>query len=114
MSANNDRGFVDFIGETMMKNQFGEGVGVIDVILCANCLETAATLIGGVTKGKAEEWGYREAELSMEIEKLQDEVASWQQRFLGMAQLDVDDFRKLAQLEEANKVVVPGSESPSS
>lgn len=109
MSAVNDRGFVDFIGDVVMKNQFGEGVGKVDVVLCANCLETAGTLVGGVTKDKAAEWGYREAELTMEVDKLKDEVQAWQERFVNIANLDLEDFSALAKVKEQKKIQVPES-----
>jgi hypothetical protein len=103
MSHQNDRGFVDMIGEVHVKNDHREIVGVVDILICANCLEQAAVLVGSPTAKMSGEMAYREAELLTEIEKLKDEVQAWQQRVMGLANLSLNDLRRLAELEEEAK-----------
>jgi hypothetical protein len=63
-------------------------------------------LVGLATPVETEEFAHRELELVEQNEKLKDEIKSWQERFLGLANLDVEDFEKLAKLERAGKMVV--------
>ena len=81
MAQFTEGGFVDFIGETLLKNDFGETVGVIDVVVCSDCLRTAARLVGCASREEVEEFAYREIEKDKEIERLRDEVQAHQQRF---------------------------------
>ena len=106
-SATNPRGFVDFISEVNVMRNDNTIAGVIDVIVCATCLEQAAGVIGSPTKQESEDWAHQEKAYQEAIEKLKDEVAAWQSRLMSLANLSVSDFEALAQLEEKNKVVVP-------
>ena len=105
-----DRGFVQTFTEVDVR-QDGQVVGVADVFFCAHCLYSMGALVGTATPQETEEFAHREVALLEENEKLKDEIFSWQQRFLGMAKLDVEDFEKLAKLERAAKmeIVEPGT-----
>lgn len=101
----NDKGFVQtFTDVDVLQN--GQVVGIADVFFCANCLYAMGRLVGTATPQETEEFARKELELVTEIEKLKDEIYSWQQRFLGLANLDVEDFEKLAKLERASKMEI--------
>ena len=111
----NDRGFVDTLAEVNVRagmEQESELIGIASAIFCASCLEQMGRLVGLATPNETEGFAHRELELVNENEKLKDEIQSWQQRFLGLANLDVDDFEKLAKLERASKMVIV-EEAPS-
>lgn len=96
-----DRGFVQTFAEVDVRRD-GEVVGVGDVFFCAHCVYSMGALVGTATPQETEEFARRELDLLNENEKLKDEIMSWQQRFLGLANLDLADFDKLLKLEEAN------------
>lgn len=102
-----DRGLVRTFADVDVRGD-GEVVGVADVHFCANCLFAMGKLVGMATPQETEDFARRELELLNEAEKLKDEIMAWQQRFLGMANLDVADFEKLAKLERAEKIEVIG------
>jgi hypothetical protein len=86
MSASNDRGFVDLIGETTLKRgeDSQEVVGVVDVYYCGSCIEQAARLVGSASREEVEKFAYDQVEKDKQIERLKDEVSAWQQRFETM------------------------------
>lgn len=55
--------------------------GIVDMIVCASCMEQGARLVGSATKQETMDFAYRELELRDELEKTKDEVKSWMQRY---------------------------------
>ena len=106
-----DKGFVDMIGDVTVKSDAGDITGYVESIYCGACIEQAARLFGCVTKAESEEFAYRENDMKMELTKTKDELAAWQQRFLNMANLTIEDFENLKKLENPGGSIVtpPGS-----
>ena len=102
----NDRGFVQTFADVDVRMD-GEIVGIADVFFCAHCIYAMGNLVGTATPQETEEFARRELELINENEKLKDEILSWQQRFVQMANLDAEDFEKLQAIKEAEVIVVP-------
>lgn len=108
----NDRGFIQTFTDVDVR-QDGQVVGVADVFFCGNCIHAMGRLVGMATPQETEDFAKREYDLVNENEKLKDEIAAWQQRFLGMANLNVEDFEKLAKLERVSKMeIVTPTEGP--
>jgi len=105
----NDRGFVDMIGEVNVTRDGFEITGVVDVVYCANCLEQAARLIGSASLDEVNNWSHKEYEYIQNQDKLKDEIAAWQQRMFQLANFTVEDFRALAEYEKADKDVPTAS-----
>lgn len=105
-SSQNDRGFVDTFAEVNIMRDGYEIAGIADAVFCAHCIEQMGNRVGMASSRDVEGFAYRELELTAEIEKLKDEIQAWQERFLKMATLDVEDFEKLAKLERASKMVI--------
>jgi hypothetical protein len=89
----NDRGFVDMIGEVVVKNSEGEFQGVADVYYCATCIEQASRIVGCATRDEVAEFAYREVDLLDQNEKLKDEVESWKQRHENLISNLSEDFK---------------------
>ncbi len=106
-----DRGFIQTFTEVDVK-QDGTIVGIADVFFCANCIHAMGRMVGMATPQETEDFARRELEILNESDKLKDEIASWQQRFLGLANLDVEDFEKLAKLERASKMEIVTDTTP--
>ncbi len=102
----NDKGFVDTFAETNVRRDEFEITGVVDVIFCADCVLQMSRMVGAATPAETEAFAQREFDLLQDNEKLKDEIAGWQQRFLGLANLDVEDFEKLAKLERASRMEI--------
>lgn len=111
-TSQNDKGFVNLHSEvTLRRDGFDtEITGFADLVLCADCMLQAARLVGAATPAETTAFAERELELVEENEKLKDEIKAWQERFLGMANLDIADFAKLAELEAQSKVITPPRE----
>jgi hypothetical protein len=97
------------IGDSVIRNPDGSGdiVGVVDLIICATCLHQAGRLVHMASPAEVDDLVHQVVERDEQIEKLKDGIQAWQERFLGMANLDIGDFAKLAALEEQSKVVTP-------
>lgn len=101
----NDRGFIQTFTDVDVK-QNGEIVGIADVFFCGDCIHAMGRMVGMATPQETEDFARRELELVEKQDKLADEILAWQQRFLGLANLDVDDFERLAKLERAGKMEI--------
>ena len=90
----NERGFVDFIGDTLVIDRDGGGfTGVVDIYICATCVEQASRLVGCADRDQVEEFAYREIELVNENDKLKDEIQAHQQRWDKMMDSFKDEIR---------------------
>ena len=107
-TSSSDKGFVEMIGDVVVRSPEGDITGVVDAIYCGACIEQSARLFGSMTKAESEEFAYRENDMKMELIKAHDEIQAWQQRFLNMANLDIEDFENLKKLETGPVVVTPG------
>lgn len=79
-SPGDTRGFVDLIGEINVKRGDYEIAGVVDLYVCASCMEQAAKVVGCATRKEVEDFAYREHELMTQLEHTKDEVVSERQK----------------------------------
>lgn len=108
-----DAGFVDLIGETVARNPVNGDGFVVDLILCANCVKEAARLVGCATPVEVNDLVHQKIADDEEIQKLKDEAAAWQDRFLELVNLTGEDFDRLAQRRADRTLLTPGSDSGS-
>ena len=76
-----ERGFVDCIADTVVRNTEGEVTGVVDLFICASCAEQIARMVGSATQHETLELAQIVIDKDEENEKLKDEVQAWKQRF---------------------------------
>jgi len=84
MASQNDRGFVDCFSSVRITRGGIEVVGDVDVVMCGNCLEQAAQLVGSATRQQTEEITREAIELREENEKLKDEIGALNQRHYSL------------------------------
>lgn len=101
-TSSNDRGFIQTFADVDVTGN-GEIVGVADVHFCADCIFAMGKLVGMATPQETEDFARRELELVNDAEKLKDEIASWQQRFLQMADFNQSEIEVLAELSKRGK-----------
>ena len=80
-SPDNQRGYVDAISEAVARDSSGGVVGVVDIKLCAHCIEQMANLVGCMTPQETDDIVFRLHEAETAAEKAKDETASWIQRY---------------------------------
>jgi len=110
-----DRGFVDCIADTLVRNPEGEVSGVVDLVICAVCLEQIARLIGCMPKSDTMEFAEKYIALEEELEKAKDEIQSWSQRYqqlLDNLQEDISAYLK--EKDATSNTVRPKSSKRSS
>jgi len=76
-----ERGFVDAIADTLVRNTEGEITGVVDLFVCASCIEQMAQLVGSASKQETLDMAERIINTEEELEKTKDEVQAWSQRY---------------------------------
>jgi len=76
-----ERGFVDCIADTVVRNPEGQVSGVVDIYICASCAEQIARMVGSATQVETLEMAQTSIDLMEELEKTRDEVKAWNQRF---------------------------------
>ncbi len=79
-TSTNDRGFVNFIGDVVVRSPEGDVTGIVDAYYCGGCLEQASRYVGCASRADVQAMSYAELEVSRELEKTRDEVKAWQQR----------------------------------
>lgn len=79
-SSVNPRGFVDMISDVDVMREGIGIVGVLDLTLCATCLEQASRMVGCASRDEVYAMAERELELLNELEKVKDEVQSERQK----------------------------------
>ena len=82
-----DRGFVDCIADTVIRALGSEEiVGVVDIKICADCLQQASRLVGCGSPQDFDELVRRCDDAEVALEKTKDEVQSWTQRFNNLVE----------------------------
>lgn len=79
-----ERGFVDAIGDTLVRGVYGEVNGVVDIVICSKCTEQMARLIGSLTEYDSIQLVQKTIDLEDELNKTKDEVKAWSQRFQNL------------------------------
>lgn len=92
-ASSNDSGFVDFIADVPLRafGAEGEQVGWADLFVCANCVRSAARLVGCIAPDDVEAFNLREAALMEENEKLKDEIKAHEERFARLVSLTPEE-----------------------
>ena len=83
------RGFVDMIGETVLRRSLEDDtlVQVVDIYYCALCIEQAAQMIGSMTQEQTQQMAFDFVELQEENERLKDAVEAERQKFENLITL---------------------------
>lgn len=97
----NDRGFIDMVSDTVMRTEAGEINGVVDMILCANCILQASRLVGGAMPNEVDDLVHENISKTDECEKLKDEIKAWQERFEQVVNLSLEDLRAIEEYKKA-------------
>lgn len=84
------KGFIDLIADVPLR-QGTDIVGVVDVVLCASCIDQIGRMVGMASRDETEKFAYRELALTEENEKLKDEVQSWMERYEHVSTLLLKD-----------------------
>jgi hypothetical protein len=92
-----DAGFVDMIGDTIVTGENRDIVGVVDLIVCANCVKESARLVGCATPQEVDDLTRQKIEDNERIENLEKELQSWQERFHKVIGFTKDDFDSIAE-----------------
>lgn len=80
-------GFVDMIADVSVTREGRAIVGVVDVIICADCLTQAARQVGCIPKQDSEKLTWQVKEGDELVLKLQDEASAWQQRYENLVEI---------------------------
>jgi hypothetical protein len=91
-----DAGFVDMIGDTNVIGERGDIVGIVDMIVCANCIKESARLVGCATPQEVDDLVNQKFADNERIENLEKELESWQTRFHELINFTKDDFDSIA------------------
>lgn len=75
------------IADTTIRNGNDEIIGVVDVVICGTCMEQGARIVGSATRQETDDLVQRVVTAEEENEKLKDEAASWQARYLAVIDL---------------------------
>lgn len=69
------------LADVDVRNPMGEIVGNVDVIMCGNCMEQSARMVGSATKAETDELVQEIVDLKNQERTLKDEISSWTQRY---------------------------------
>jgi hypothetical protein len=81
------------IGDTIVTGEAGDITGIVDMIVCANCVKESARLVGCATPAEVDDLVRQKIADSERIENLEKELQSWQERFnqvIGFTKADFD------------------------
>lgn len=92
-----DAGFVDMIGDTVVMGERGEITGIVDMIVCANCVKEASRLVGCATPQEVNDLVLQKIADDERIENLEKELAASQERFLTLINFTKDDFDRISE-----------------
>ena len=96
------RGFVDCIADSVVRNSEGEITGIVDIFICATCIEQIARLVGCMTQAETLEMAQRVIDAEEELEKTKDEVQSWSQRYQQLIDNLSTDLSSYLKEKDAN------------
>src|SRR6266516_7199508 len=68
-----ERGFVDGIADTILRNSYGEISGLVNITICAHCLEQMARMVGCSSQSETQIMTQKVIEMEEELEKTKDE-----------------------------------------
>jgi 5,10-methylenetetrahydrofolate reductase len=92
-----DSGFVDMIGDTNVIGEQGDIVGIVDMIVCARCVQEAARLVGCATPQEVNDLMAEKISREEKIENLEKELEASQERFLTLINFTKEDFDKITE-----------------
>ena len=108
-----ERGFVDGIADTLVKNVYGEVTGLVNITICAHCLEQMARMVGCMSKHETMEMAQRVMDTEEELEKTKDEVQSWTQRYQQLLDNLSGDLSAYLKEKDANNSIPTDRKSSS-
>lgn len=96
----NDSGFIDMIGDTVVRNDAGEIAGVVDIIICASCVLQAARFVGGALPSEVDALVLERENLREELLVAKNSLEASEQRFAQVISLDTEDLRVLSEMKK--------------
>lgn len=108
-----ERGFVDCIADTLVRNPYGEVTGVVNITLCAHCIEQISRMVGCTPRHETLELTEASLNLANDNEKLRDEVQAWSQRYQMLLDNLSTDISTYIKEKDANTGTKPRPAKPS-